>query len=124
MSSKQFHILVVDQHRNSLEVCTDLLKSWGYRVTQVSMEHDAIALMSDRTFDLVIANLQMPEMGVRRILEHAREKDPPVPVIVLAAFGSVDRAVEVMRQGAADYVRKPLSPEKLQSKIESILKEK
>ncbi len=103
----------------------DFLRSEGYAVTESALASEAIARISRGEFnlndpkstitalpnaprlDLVITDLNMPEMTGLEFVSQFKEKAPNVPVILITAFGSIETAIEAIRQGAYDYTTKP-----------------
>ncbi len=73
----------------------------------------ALQSLADGSFDLVLADLQLPGGGGLRLLEEARQAQPDAAVVLLSAFGSVEDAVQAMRHGAADFLGKPFAPDQL-----------
>lgn len=92
-------------------------------------------MLIEKAYDLVITNLTdlpqinslcsardiIPDMSNTEVLKEIKKKYPQLPVIVFAPYGSNGSATKVLRQGAADYIRKPFSLEELKSRIESVL---
>ena len=136
MSKKEFHIILIDDYLNGLETFRDLLQCWGYTVKPISRGREALKLLDNGTYDLVITSLTeisridalyrarkntIPEMTNMEVLKAVKRKNPAIPVMMFAPYGSADSAKKAMRQGAADYVRRPFSLEDLKSRIESVL---
>jgi DNA-binding NtrC family response regulator len=106
-------VLVVDDDpliRGSLH---ELLKGWGYAVEMASDGAAAMEHSRRRTFDVVITDWRMPNTDGIVLLEYLHRQQPQVPVIVMTGFGNVNSAVEAMRQGAFDYLTKPIQPDEL-----------
>ncbi|MDG6404735.1 response regulator, partial [Pseudomonas quasicaspiana] len=71
---------------------------------------DALLAAADESFGLVISDVNMPGMDGHQLLGLLRERHPQLPVLLMTAHGAVDRAVDAMRHGAADYLVKPFEP--------------
>jgi DNA-binding NtrC family response regulator len=93
----------------------------GYEVVAARSGSEAIDLLEEQNFDLVISDYRMPEKDGLEVLRRARRLDEEAVVIVMTAYGTVDHAVEVMREGAYDYVQKPFNLEDLEFKVTKAL---
>jgi two-component system response regulator PilR (NtrC family) len=112
-------ILVADDERSMRELLEMLLGAEGYSVLLASNGYEALELLRgerDR-IDLVIQDLKMPGMDGTELLKVIKSEAPDVPVIVITAFSSWDSAVEAMRLGAYDYVRKPFDTDAIRSVV-------
>lgn len=108
-------ILVVDDEPGIREFLADALASDGHEIAQAANGIEALTIMHDRAFDLMLTDLRMPGAltGID-LLRKLKSEQPDTEVIVLTAHGSVDTAVEAMKLGAYDYMQKPLgSPAEL-----------
>ena len=118
------HILVVDDEplvRNSL---SELLTLSGYSVSNASNGQEALELLKSYTADIVITDLKMPQMDGVELLKHIREFHPDTPVILITGFGSIDTAVEAMREGAYDYITKPIIDSEIKIILERLVKQR
>jgi DNA-binding NtrC family response regulator len=107
-------ILVVDDEANARTALAELLRDEGYTVETAADGFKALPKLDEFAPDLVLTDLKMPGMDGIELMRKARSgDDPDRVVIVMTAFGSVETAVEAMRQGAADYVTKPINVEEL-----------
>jgi len=100
-------ILVVDDEPYEVELLRGMLKSQGHSVTGFNSPAQAIAALREGKFDLVLADLHMPKISGAELLKAALQIDPHLVVIIMTGFGSIDTAVETMREGAFDYILKP-----------------
>jgi DNA-binding NtrC family response regulator len=106
-------ILIVDDEPAQCQFLGGSLEK-DYSTVSAANGREATQLLSRRSFDLVITDERMPEMGGIELIRWIRERMPEIPVIVLTAYGSVETAVEAMNLGAQEYLTKPLkSPEEL-----------
>ena len=125
MARDRTGILIVDDEPAMRLLLTSVLKDEGYETTAVANAEEALALIARRHFPLVITDLKMPGLSGAELLAHIKRDDPGTAVILLTAFGSVEGAVEAMRQGAAHYLLKPLAnPEELRIAVRRILEER
>ena len=101
-------ILVTDDEEGIRSFLAEALERDGHVVEQA--EHGAAAweLLRRRSFDVLLTDLQMPEMDGMALLTRVRDEQPETEVIVLTAHGSVSKAVEAMRKGAYDFLEKPV----------------
>ena len=101
-------ILVAEDEKLLRESLVELLQQEGYEVAQAAHGKEAYELALNRPFDLVLTDLRMPEMDGMELLRHLRQLAPQTPVVILTAFGTVESAVAAMREGASDYLLKPV----------------
>lgn len=102
-----YRILVVDDEESIREFFEIMLKREGYEVISSVNGREALEALKKRHVDLVISDIQMPEMSGLELLSKIRETDPDMAVIMITAFGSTETAVEAMKLGAYDYIQKP-----------------
>jgi two-component system, NtrC family, response regulator AtoC len=125
MGKSKASILVVDDEPAMRLLLASVLKDAGYEVTAAATGEEALQLIAQRHFRLVVTDLKMPGISGMDILVRIKREDPDTPVILLTAFGSVDGAVEAMRQGAAHYLLKPLAnPDELRVAVARVLEER
>jgi DNA-binding NtrC family response regulator len=115
-------ILVVDDEPSIRKVLAAQLRRVGYGVTMVANGSEAIDLLGEQPFDLVISDLKMPGVDGMALLEHCRATLPALPFILITAHGTVDTAVEAIKLGAHDYITKPFDQHELQSVITKALR--
>jgi len=113
MSKSEGLILVVDDDRALRELLKDLLEEEGYRCEAVNSAETAIALLEEKTYDLLISDLRMTGLSGLDLLKQARLQRRDQAMIIITAFGTVATAIESMKQGAYDYLIKPFKREHL-----------
>jgi DNA-binding NtrC family response regulator len=101
-------ILIVDDDEATLEAMSDALSDQGYEIVNTSSGKEALDIMQEQQFDVVLTDLKMPDVDGMEILRTARSIDSQPLVIMITAYGSIDRAVEAMRAGAEDFIQKPV----------------
>jgi DNA-binding NtrC family response regulator len=106
-------ILVVDDEVNARTALHELLRDEGYSVETAADGFKALGKLADFAPDLVLTDLKMPGMDGIQLLRKLRETDPELPVIMMTAFGEVETAVNAMRDGARDYLSKPVNVSEL-----------
>jgi DNA-binding NtrC family response regulator len=114
-------ILVVDDEANARAALAELLREEGYAVETAGDGFKALPKLEEFEPDLLLTDLKMPGMDGIALMRKAHQADPQLAVIVMTAFGAVDTAVSAMRQGAADYLTKPLNLEELTISVERTL---
>ncbi|HYO59119.1 sigma-54 dependent transcriptional regulator [Archangium sp.] len=114
-------ILVVDDQLNMRATVALLLRSKGYFVLEAATGEAALATLASTEVDLLLTDLKMEPMDGLTLLKKALEMAPRLQVIVMTAFGSIESAVEAVRQGAFDYFTKPFKDRELHYRVERAL---
>ena len=102
-------VLVVDDEANARTALCELLRGEGYAVETAADGFKALGKIAEFEPDVVLTDLKMPGMDGVELLEKLRAQDEAACVIVMTAFGAVESAVSAMKEGAADYLTKPLN---------------
>ncbi len=121
MSKYQARILVVDDEVNIREALATLLEEDGYRVSTAASVAEAMEVLNNGQFHVVISDLRMNGQSGLDILRWMREACPETELIILTAYGTVEGAVEAMKLGAYDYISKPVDRRRLNLLIEKAL---
>jgi two-component system response regulator HydG len=114
-------ILIVDDEgvvRNSL---TEWFSGEGYATKGVQNGREALDVVDRQDFDVALVDLKMPGMDGVELQRQLRDKDPELTVIMMTGFGTVETAVQALKQGAYDYLTKPIDPDELQHTVEKAL---
>ncbi|MDB6443586.1 MULTISPECIES: sigma-54 dependent transcriptional regulator [Pseudomonas] len=106
-------VLLVEDDRALREALADTLVLAGHDYVAVGSAEDALLAVARETFNLVVSDVNMPGMDGHQLLGLLRARHPQLPVLLMTAHGAVERAVDAMRQGAADYLVKPFEPKAL-----------
>ena len=119
-------ILVVDDDESNRDVLYRRLTRHGHTVKSVSSGADALRLMSEREFDVVLLDIMMPDMDGHEVLRHIKDTEGlrRTAVIMISAVNEVESVVRCIQAGAADYLTKPFDPTLLQSRVNSCLQKK
>ena len=117
-------ILVVDDEAAVRHSMTSWFRKDGYDVVAASNAAEALHLLRERTFDVVLLDIRMPGMDGMELQEHLHNVDPRIAVIMITAFASVDTAVRALKQGAFDYVTKPIDPDELSHLVQRALEQR
>jgi DNA-binding NtrC family response regulator len=108
-------ILVVDDEEAIVDAAKTALEVYGYTVTTAYSGTEALSKLEN--VDLVILDIKMPGMDGIETLKRIKMKKPALPVVMITAYATVDTAIEAMKQGASDYVRKPFDIGELEKGI-------
>lgn len=113
MRTEPASILIVDDEFSIRDSLGAWLRKDGYEVIAAQDGPAALEYSADRRFDAAIIDIKMPGMDGLELQGHLRKHDPDLPVIVVTAHASVDTAIRALKQGAFDYVTKPIDPDEL-----------
>jgi two-component system NtrC family response regulator len=122
-------ILIVDDEKNYLVVLSSFLSEEGYEPITADNAQQALDIVENTDLDLVLTDMKMPSMDGIELLKRIKEKSPDLPVVMMTAYGTVEKAVEAMQLGAFNFVLKPFQNETLKQIIRnavstySVLKE-
>jgi len=116
-------ILVVDDDVEMRELVHDVLKARGHQVTTAGSGQEALTLLAQSDFVVVLTDLRMKGMGGTELLTEIKRVYPDIDVILMTAFGSVETAVEAMKLGASDYLTKPVKSEAIVRVVERVVRE-
>ncbi|MFL5312449.1 MAG: sigma-54-dependent transcriptional regulator [Myxococcales bacterium] len=122
--SLKARVLVVDDDASTREVFGELLQRWGYDVEQTGDGHDALKITAERHPDVIISDLVMPKLDGLALTRALREESPDTPVIIITGKGTIDAAVEAVREGVFDFVEKPLDPARLKVILQRALEKR
>ncbi|OEU65525.1 MAG: hypothetical protein BBJ57_08590 [Desulfobacterales bacterium PC51MH44] len=117
-------ILIVDDELPICQNCVKILSKMNYNVQYALSGYDALKMLDEYQFDVVITDLKMSNLGGMEVLRRIKEFHPEIIVIVITGYASVSSAVEVMKMGAFDYLPKPFTPHELRSVVYQALAER
>ncbi len=109
MTNRKRKILIVDDDPAMLESFDVLLQSWGFEVIQAADAREAKELVDRHDPDIVISDVVMPEVSGLELLRELKAGNPHRPVLLITSRGSIDMAVEAIKQGARDFLTKPIT---------------
>ncbi|HCT7900551.1 TPA: sigma-54-dependent response regulator transcription factor ZraR [Enterobacter cloacae] len=121
MRRGKIDILVVDDDISHCTILQALLRGWGYDVAQAYSGRAALEQLRIRVFDLVICDVRMAEIDGIATLKEIKALNPAIPVLIMTAYSSVETAVEALKNGALDYLIKPLDFDRLQETLKKAL---
>jgi DNA-binding NtrC family response regulator len=124
MENNNFGILVVDDER----IVRESLYKWfledGYRVNTAENAADALKKLQLENYDLAFVDIKMPGIDGLELQRRLREVDKQLTVIIITAFASVESAVQALKEGAYDYVTKPIDPDELSHIVRNVFNQK
>ncbi|MEE4358873.1 MAG: sigma-54 dependent transcriptional regulator [Desulfococcaceae bacterium] len=120
-SSPLPRILIVDDEEKMRHLLSIMLERKGYAVSQAGDGEEALDILDQQTFDMIISDIKMPRMDGTELLEKIKEMQIAVPLVFITAFATIDSAVDAMRQGAADYITKPFEESRILLTLERTL---
>ncbi len=106
-------ILVVEDDPNLREAIVDSLMLKGHQVQEVCNGAEAVKVLAHSTLDIILSDINMPEMDGLQLLAHVKKHQPWLPMILMTAYGDVGQAVKAMQLGANDYLMKPFEVQEL-----------
>jgi DNA-binding NtrC family response regulator len=115
------NILVVEDDYHMRMALSEALSKAGYEVNSAEDGKSGIESINSSSYDLVITDVKMPRMNGIDLLGHVKKAQASVPVIVMTAYGTVQHAVNAMKEGAFDYIQKPFDTETLYQIVERAL---
>ncbi len=123
MVTRQKRILVVDDEENARIGLTRLLSREGFVVDSVSNGFEALNYLRQQEVNLIVTDINMPEMNGITFLKELNKSFPKSNVIMITAYGGVESYIEAMNLGAFEYINKPVKIEELKSILKKIFKE-
>ncbi len=117
-------VLIIDDHDSMREGLELLLRRRGHKTSSAEGGERGLALLEETGADLVITDLKMARMDGIQVLQRVRERFPDTEVLVITAYGTIEKAVEAMKLGAADFITKPFSSEEFGVKVDRLILER
>ncbi len=114
-------ILIVDDELIMRESLGDWLEQDGYHVEKACSGSEALDLLKNARFDILLLDIKMEGMSGLEVLKQVKESDPDTAIVMITAYASVSTAIEAMKNGACDYLLKPFDPGELSLLIEKII---
>ncbi|MFO0788294.1 MAG: sigma-54 dependent transcriptional regulator [Pirellulales bacterium] len=112
-------VLVVDNDASHAEAMADSLRSIGFACTVATSGREAFSLLESSTFEIVVTDLKMPDVGGLEVLAKCKELQPDAEVVLVTGHGTIESAVEAMQRGAFNYLLKPLDLKQLRAVVEN-----
>ncbi len=114
-------ILIVDDDKDLRSILGDILADEGFRIALAESSEAALDRLESQEFNLLLTDLKMPGMDGHELFKECSRRWPNLPVVILTAHGTVDEALEMIRQGAYDYIAKPYNTQDLLMRISRAL---
>lgn len=124
MDKKSGKVLVLDDEQIVLDSVTRILEDENYEVRTCRKGEEAVEILKEGGFDILITDLKMPGMDGLQAMEAMAEVDPDLSMIMFTAYSTVDSAVKAMKLGAVDYIRKPFTPDQLVELVTKVMAER
>ena len=119
---KKPSILLIDDDDSLRRVMEFSLTEAGHRVQTAASGEEGLRLFAKGSFDAVVTDITMPGMSGMDILAKVHERDAGLPVIMITAYGTIENAVQAMKQGAFDYITKPFDRDELRLTLDKALR--
>ena len=114
-------ILVVDDEKFFRDLLSSILVDEGYKVRVAGSGEEALQACSEESYQVVVMDLVLPDIMGTEVLARIRERDPEVAVIMVTAYASMESAIEALKAGAYDYIKKPIVKEDLLHSVEKAI---
>lgn len=115
------HILIVDDEASLRHTLARILQRAAFEVTTAASGQEGLSLLGQHSFDLVYLDIRLPDSSGLEVLKRIQTALPELPVVLFTAQPDLNSALEALRQGAADYLLKPLQPDDLVERAQTIL---
>lgn len=113
MGAEKKKVLVVDDETSVRHMLRLVLEGVGYGVSESGSGTEALQLLQNQTFDIILSDIRMPELDGLSLLQQIKQLGVDGMVIMMSAYGSIDTAVECLKHGAYDYISKPFKPDEV-----------
>ncbi|MBU1399298.1 MAG: response regulator, partial [Proteobacteria bacterium] len=106
-------LLVIDDEENMRHMLTAMLKKSGYVVDTAADGLEGLSMIDKERYDFILCDIKMPKMNGMDFLKRTRDKIGSTTVIMMSAYGTIDTAIEAMKEGAYDYISKPFKADEV-----------
>src|SRR5580704_15917771 len=114
------NLMIVDDERAIREVCREVAQSLGFTTSVADSAEHAYRVMESQNVDVLLLDLKLPGAGGLEALHRIKERRPDSVVVVVTGYGTVQSAVQAMKNGAYDYVTKPFSMDELRMLLDRV----
>jgi len=112
-------ILIADDDKAFRALLWETLKTPAREIRLAANGREALDILKEKRFDLLITDIRMPEMGGIELLKAAKRLQPHLLVIIITGYASLETAIQALKEGAYDYIRKPFNLEELKVSVEN-----
>ena len=120
-SYASYEVLLVDDHRTMLQIIQGLLMEVGFTKVDKALDGvEALKLMENKRYDIIISDWNMPNMDGLQLLKEIRLLNKEIPIIMITTEAERARVVTAIQAGVSDYLVKPFTPDSLKSKLERL----
>jgi len=116
----KYSVLIVDDDRYAVGPIAETAVRAGYEAVQAFSGEEALLKLKERSFDIVLTDFRMCELDGVALLEHAKRLHPEIVVVLMTAYGTIEKAVTAMKKGAYDYLLKPVEPRTVDNMLRNI----
>ena len=106
-------ILIIDDEKSIRNILTEILENEKYNVDSAESGIEGLKLVNKNKYDAILCDIKMPKMDGMEALKHIKKSSPDVPIVMISGHGDIEIAVETIKNGAYDYISKPLDLNKL-----------
>lgn len=117
-------VMIVDDETDTVNLMSETLTFWGFNPVTAENGEEALSKLKETPVDLVITDLRLPKMNGVQLLEKIKDMSASTEVILFTGFPEVGTAIDAMKQGAFDYLTKPVDLNELRLKVERGLEKK
>src|SRR6266446_5703010 len=117
-------ILVVDDERSILVLLKEALSQWGYHVATAASATEALGVLKSELFDALITDIRMPDMSGLELLREVKKQDESIEVVMMTGYPTIASAVQALKEGAYDYLSKPLILDELRHLMSRMMERK
>jgi two-component system response regulator PilR (NtrC family) len=114
-------VLVVDDEKSILTLLEEALTQWGYQVTAAGTGAEALAALRTQVFDAALTDVRMPDMSGLDLLREIKKRDESIEVVIMTGYPTINSAVEALKEGAYDYLSKPLILDELRHLMQRLM---
>jgi len=118
--SIKYNVLIADDEQSQRLILSGYLKQKGYNIFEAASGLEALKITDNNLVDIVLSDFRMPDMNGIELLVKLKEKNPEIAVVIITAFGTIENAVKAMKEGAFDYLTKPVDLDELDMIIKRI----
>jgi len=112
-------ILIADDDKAFRALLWETLKTPAREIRLAANGREALEILKEKKFDLLITDIRMPEMSGIELLKEAKRLQPHLLVIIITGYASLETAIQALKEGAYDYIRKPFNLEELKVSVEN-----